>query len=240
MVDFPNYRHDVGALQGHTFKSHMWLKNEVYACSLHFLCQLMKLLHLQRHAKVRHRHRIAINCKSGQMSCCAPDQEKRRYCKAVNDNAAHRESILMQSTVDNTSYVTYSVSSLMRAYMHIDASGVQKFPDGHASTCICCVSCIVSLYMMADYLVPEQAVVHPRFGRPSFLKAQLCSIELLCLTDVSDRKGQMEGLKTRALTSHVWSHRSLHQHTNEAVTKRGTIDYYYTYCGQEMIAAPHP
>ena len=56
----------VQMLQCLTFKAHMWLNDESDACFLDALRQLMELLHLQRHAKMRHRHRIAIHCKAAQ------------------------------------------------------------------------------------------------------------------------------------------------------------------------------
>ena len=56
-------------------------------------------------------------------------------------------------------------------------------------TCVRRIGCIVVLYMVADYLMTEEAVVDPGLGSPPFLKAQLCSIELLRLSDVSDREG---------------------------------------------------
>ena len=56
-------------------------------------------------------------------------------------------------------------------------------------TCIRRVGSIVVLYMVADYLMTKEAVVDPGLGSPPFLEAQLCSIELLRLSDVSDREG---------------------------------------------------
>ena len=56
-------------------------------------------------------------------------------------------------------------------------------------TCIRRIGCVVVLYMVADYLMTKEAVVDPGLGSPPFLKAQLCSIELLRLSDVSDWEG---------------------------------------------------
>ena len=56
-------------------------------------------------------------------------------------------------------------------------------------TCIRRVGSVVVLYMVADYLMTKEAVVDPGLGSPPFLQAQLCSIELLRLSDVSDREG---------------------------------------------------
>ena len=56
-------------------------------------------------------------------------------------------------------------------------------------TCVRCVGCIVVLYMVTDYLMTKEAVVDPGLGSPPFLEAQLCSIELLRLSDVSDGEG---------------------------------------------------
>ena len=56
-------------------------------------------------------------------------------------------------------------------------------------TCIRRVGCIVALYMVADDLMTKEAVVDPGLGSPPFLEAQLCSIELLRLSDVSDWEG---------------------------------------------------
>ena len=49
-----------------TFKTHMWLNDKSDACLLDALSQLMELLHLQRHAKVRHWYWITIHCKAAQ------------------------------------------------------------------------------------------------------------------------------------------------------------------------------
>ena len=46
-----------------TFKAHMRVQNEIYARFLYPCCQIMELLYLQGHAKVRHWHRIPINCR---------------------------------------------------------------------------------------------------------------------------------------------------------------------------------
>ena len=56
-------------------------------------------------------------------------------------------------------------------------------------TCVRRVGCIVILYMVADYLMTKEAVVDPGLGSPPFLEAQLCSIELLRLSDVPDWEG---------------------------------------------------
>ena len=69
-----------------------------------------------------------------------------------------------------------------------------------ALACIRCVGCIVALYMVADYLMTKEAVVDPGIGCPPFLEAQLCSIKLLRLSDISDWEGQMKGLQSRILT----------------------------------------
>ena len=63
-------------------------------------------------------------------------------------------------------------------------------------TCIGCVGCVVVLYMVADYLMTKEAVVDPGLGSPPFLQTQLCSIKFLCLSDVSDREGQVKGLES--------------------------------------------
>jgi hypothetical protein len=51
------------------FKAQVWLQYELYASPPDLLCQLMKLLHLQRHPKVGHRHWITIDCKGRAWSC---------------------------------------------------------------------------------------------------------------------------------------------------------------------------
>ena len=56
-------------------------------------------------------------------------------------------------------------------------------------TCVRRVGCIVVLYLVADYLMTKEAVVDPGLGSPPFLEAQLCSIKLLRLSDVSDWEG---------------------------------------------------
>ena len=52
-------------------------------------------------------------------------------------------------------------------------SGVLTQKQVCVCTCIGCVCCIIALYVMAHYLVPKQAVVHPGLCRASLLKAKL-------------------------------------------------------------------
>lgn len=71
----------VQVLQWLTFKPHMWLDDESDACFLDALSQLVELLHLQRHAKMRYRHRITIDCKAAQgrlQRQCMPNNSQVR------------------------------------------------------------------------------------------------------------------------------------------------------------------
>ena len=82
----------------HTFKTHMWLQDEVYACFLNSCCQIVELLYLQGHAKVRHWHRVTIDCiahaeweavslkrapKKVQTCPCCQDILHQRTCTAL-------------------------------------------------------------------------------------------------------------------------------------------------------------
>ena len=80
-------------LQRLTFKAHVWLNDESDACFLDSLCQLVELFHLQRHAKMRHRHRIAIHCKAARgrfQRQCMP----RLLSTQMHDDASYPDSLM--------------------------------------------------------------------------------------------------------------------------------------------------
>ena len=77
----------VQMLQWLTFKPHMWLNDESDACFLDALSQLVELLHLQRHAKMRHRHRITVHCKAAQ-KCFQSQRMPELLSSQMHDDAS--------------------------------------------------------------------------------------------------------------------------------------------------------
>ena len=80
-------------LQGLTFKAHMWLNDESDACFLDALRELMELVHLQRHAKMRHRHRVTINCKAAQ-GCFQSQRMPKILSSQMHDDASFPHALM--------------------------------------------------------------------------------------------------------------------------------------------------
>ena len=83
----------VQILQGLTLKAHVWLNDESDACFLDSLCQLVEVLHLQRHAEMRHRHRITVHCKAARgrfQRQCMP----KSLSSQMHDDASYPNSFM--------------------------------------------------------------------------------------------------------------------------------------------------